>query len=382
MKKALLLLCMLLCLLRLQAQNRNATVKALNNYVLFANAHVHALTATLTSLERYDGLFRDYIRTQRQLGGEPYEKPKASPFVDTDMFTLGEDDPAYLYTAALKGATNLPTNVKSELNRAMLGMCNSGTQIMLLIDSMSNSFHGPMITVTTDSTALPYRLLYAASRELEVCKMHRDALKTSLSNHYNKACPLIAPTGDYIHSVKPLTEGLDISQRLLNNIRNMENPRVWQDLMALDSLAKYLESAELTLLKGISPIGNSKQFPNKGNFNGFDLYNKYEDIVAQFKALSGAGIARLLAEKESPTTASTAQLLGPFIESYNGNQGFIYLYNEYVQLIGGGKIKLISDGGGRSKYIYRGWSNGSKTLPVRTLLLGMKDVPVFEVVGW
>lgn len=380
MKKALLLLGMLLCLLRLQAQNRNATVKALNNYVLFANAHVHALTATLTSLERYNGLFRDYIRTQRQLGGEPYEKPKASPFVDTDMFTLGQDDPAYLYTAALKGATNLPTDVKTELNRAMLGMRNCGTQIVLLIDSMSNSFHGPMITVTSDSTALPYRLLYAASREFDVCKQHRDALKAGLSNHYNKACPLIAPNGDYIHSVKPLTEGLDISQRLLNNFRNMDNSDVWQDLVALDSLAKYLESAELTLLKGISPIGNSKQFPNKGNFNGFDLYNKYEDIVAQFKALSGAGIARFLAEKDN--AAATVELLGPFMERYNGNQGFIYLYNEYVQLIGGGKIKLISDGGGRSKYIYRGWSNGSKTLPVRTLLLGMKDVPVFEVFGW
>ncbi|MEY3442984.1 MAG: hypothetical protein RLZZ519_1265, partial [Bacteroidota bacterium] len=343
--------------------------------------HIHALTATLTSLERYHGLFRDYIRTQRQLGGEPYEKPKASPFKDADMFTMGEDDPAYLYAAAIKGGTNLPTTVKTDLNRAMLGMRNSGEKTMLLIDSMSNAFHGPLITVTTDSAALPYRLLYAASRELKTCKQHRDALNTALREYYAKACPLVAPVGDYIHSVKPLTEGLDISQRLLNNLRNRENPeRVYQDLIALDSLAKYLEGAELTLLKGISPIGNSKQFPNKGNFNGFDLYNKYEDIVAQFKALAGAGIARFLAEKDN--AAATVELLGPFIERYNGNQGFIYLYNEYVQLIGGGKMKLLSSGAGKSKYIYRGWSDGSKTLPLRTLLLGMKDVPVFEVVGW
>ena len=59
MKKGFLLLCLLPYLLTLQAQNRTATVTALNNYVLFANADIQALTATLTSLERYDGLFGD-----------------------------------------------------------------------------------------------------------------------------------------------------------------------------------------------------------------------------------------------------------------------------------------------------------------------------------
>jgi hypothetical protein len=374
MKKVILLLCILFSLLRLEAQNRNATVKALNNYVLYANAHIHALTATLTSLERYDGLFRDYIRMQRQLGGEPYEKPKASPFVDTDMFTIGEDDPAYLYAAALKGASGLPTNVKTDLNRAMLGMRNCGANIVLLIDSMSNAFHGPILTVTTDSTALPYRLLYAASREFETCKQHRDALQAGLGEYYAKACPLIAPQGDYIQSVKPLTLGVDICQQLLNKIRKGDNGTFLQDLNALDSLRNYLEDAELTLLKGISPIGNSKQFPNKGNFNGFDLYNKYEDIVAQFKAI---------ATIQTPNTAGpNGRLLQPYLDRFNGNQGLLYLYNEYVQLIGGGKMKLLSSGAGKSKYIYRGWTDGSKTLPLRTLLLGMKDVPVFEVAGW
>ncbi len=381
MKKVILLLCILFCLLRLEAQNRNATVKALNNYVLYANAHIHALTATLTSLERYDGLFRDYIRMQRQLGGEPYEKPKASPFVDTDMFTMGEDDPTYLYNAALKGATILPSNVRTDLNRALLGMRNSGTYIVLLIDSMSNAFHGPMLTVTTDSTALPYRLLHAASREFETCKQHRDALKTGVTAYYAKACPLVAPQGDYIQSVKPLTRGVELTERILNNLRKADNSTFYPDLLALDSLGKYLESAELTLLKGITPIGNSKQFPNKGTFNGFDLYNKYEDIVAQFKAFSGAGIARMLAENPRPMEDRKA-LFQPYLDSFNGNQGLLYLYNEYVQLIGGGKMKLLSSGAGKSKYIYRGWTDGSKTLPLRTLLLGMKDVPVYEVGGW
>ncbi len=383
MKKVALLLCLLLCMRVVHAQSRNATVLALNNYVRYANANMQALTATMTSLERYDGLFHDYIKSNRQLGGEPYEKPKASPFVDADMFTIGEDDPAHLYAVARKGGANLPSNVKTELNKSAAGLSECSTRIILLIDSMSNTFHGPLITVTDDSTALPYRLLYAARNELRSAKTHRDALFLGLRKHYDKYCPVSAPASDYIHSVTPLTQGVQICQNMLNDFRFNDPDNVAQYVQSLDSLCTHLEAAELTLLKGIAPIGNSKQFPNKGNVNGFDLYNKYEDIVAQLQAFSAIGKHFM---KPWPAVKYPSGLCFSFhiecLPRFNGNQGPLYLYNEYVQLIGGGKMKLLSDGAGKARYIYRGWSDGLRTLPQRTLLLWMMDVPRFELYKW
>jgi hypothetical protein len=383
MKRIVLMLCLLCCVLATCAQNRNATVKALNNYVLFANANNRALTATLTSLERYDGLFHDFLKSHRQLGGEAYEKPKTSPFVDADVFTIGEDDPAHLYAVALKGATSLPAKVKTELNASMKGLSDCSQRVVLMIDSMSNLFHGPLITVTTDSTALPYRLLYAAGRELQTAKTHRDALVMGLQNVYAKSCAVVAPKTDYIQSVVPLTMGLQSCQHILDGIGSDQRIVVMQSMLKLDSLRVQLESRELTLLKGISPIGNSKQFPNKGNFNGFDLYDKYEDILVQFAAFS-----RIAEKYLEPTDGAEQQAQksnlhrAECLDRFNGNQGLVYMYNEYVLLIGGGKMKLLSEGAGKARYIYRGWSDGSKTLPLRSLLFGMMDVPMFAVRHW
>lgn len=56
----------------------------------------------------------------------------------------------------------------------------------------------------------------------------------------------------------------------------------------------------------------------------------------------------------------------------------MYLYIGYVLLIGGGMVKVLMEGIGKAKYIYRGWSDGKRTLPLRELLLRMRDVPRFE----
>jgi hypothetical protein len=360
------------------AQTRSTTVTALNNYVLYANADADALTACMTSLERYDGLFRDYVRNGRQLGGEPYEKPKASPFVDTDVFTLGEDDPKHLYALALKGAAVLPTSVSAELNKSMKGLADCSARVVVLIDSMSDAFSGPLITVTTDSTRLPFRLLYAARRELRSAKGHRDGLFLGLRDHYAKACPLVAAPGDYIHSVAPLSAGVAICERMMADFARNEVRFAGANVASLDSLCDYLEGAELRLLKGITPIGNSRQFPNKGNYNGFDLYDKYENILAQLRAFANDG-RRFL--KEAAKGGSMDQTCGAFhsdcIGRFNGNQGLLYFYNEYVLLIGGGKMKLVSDGTGKARYIYRGWSDGKRTLPSRPGLFWVKEIPLF-----
>lgn len=379
MKKVIpLLLGLLLGAIALQGQSRASTVKALNNYSLAVNAHMHALTACITSLERYDGLFHDFIRTNRQLGGEPYEKPKPSPFRDEDMFDMGQDDPAYLTSTAIKGASVLPTDLRTSLNRSLQGISNCGKSIVTRIDSMSDAFHGPLLTVTTDSTVLPYRLLYAARRELRTCKQHRDDLLTSIQAFAEKNLVLNAPSGDYIHSEAILRSGIHLCQQLLDHLRSENVPAIHRNSKTLDSLSNHLDLAELQLLKGITPIGNSKQFPNKGKFDGFDLYNKYEDIVIQFRAflnLSKQLDAAQATEADIPNFCS--RLHSESLARFNGIAGLITLYNEYALLIGGGKMKILMNDVGRTKYVLRGWTDGTKTLPLRPLLLWPWDVPTF-----
>lgn len=382
MKKVALLLCLVACMCMAQAQSRNATVLALNNYVRYANANMQALTATITSLERYNGLFADYIKSGRQLGGEPYEKPKASPFLDADMFTIGDDDPAHLYAVARKGAASLPASVKTDLNKSAAAMSDCSKRIILLIDSMSNVFHGPLITVTRDSTALPYRLLYGARRELKSAKTHRDALFQGLRSHYAKSCPLTAPAADYIQSVVPLTRGMEICQNMLDNFDVDKPSKLCEFGDSLSTICSYLKASESTLLKGITPIGKSQMFPNKGNIHGFDLYFKYEAFVGRLSSIPSVLSPNCEAENDQyPSKSGNYPSFMELLLGFNGNQGPLYLYNEYVLLIGGGKMKLVSEGTGKASYIYRGWSDGSRTLPQRSLLLWMMDVPRFEVSG-
>lgn len=354
------------------AQNRNATVTALNNYVLYVNANNTALSLTLRSLDRYNGLFNDYVRLNRQLGGEAYEKPKASPFVDADVFTMNEDDPESLYKKALKGSAALPAAVKNPLNKMMLEMRDCSRKVVLLIDSMSNLFSAKPITVTKNPAVLPFRLLAEAGRQLERSKQLRDELLSGISSHYIKSCAITAAKGDYIFSTDSLRTGLILCEVMMDEIRNENTGTVAILTKGIDSLCARLERQELTLLKGIKPYGNSKHYPSKSNYNGFDLYAKYEDIIQQFRLISDLGKKMLADKSDLAPAAKCAKYHAECVSRFNSTLGVIYYYNEYMLLIGGGKMKIKMESG---RYIYKGWGDESHRLPVRTPLYGMKETP-------
>lgn len=360
------------------AQNRNATVTALNNYVLYVNANNTALSLTLTSLDRYNGLFNDYVRLNRELGGEAYEKPKASPFVDADVFTMNDDDPETLYKKALKGSAALPPAVHDPLNITMQQLRDCSRKIVLLIDSMSNLFSAKPIAVTKNPAVLPFRLLAEATRQLDRSRQLRNDLLEGIAGHYNKACRITAANGDYIFSADSLRRGLYYCQFMMNQLRE-NNTHLLADITSeIDSLCARLERQELVLLKGIKPYGDSKHFPNKSNYNGFDLYAKYEDIIQQFRLVSALG-KKVLADKSDLTPAAKcAKYHAECVSRFNSTLGVLYYYNEYMLLIGGGKMKIKMDNG---RYVYKGWGDESHRLPVRTQLYGMKETPRFAITG-
>jgi hypothetical protein len=354
------------------AQNRNATVTALNNYVLYVNANNTALSLTLTSLDRYNGLFNDYVRLNRELGGEPYEKPKASPFVDADVFTMNQDDPETLYKNALKGSAALPAAVKDPLNKNMLEMRDCSRKIVLLIDSMSNLFSAKPIAVTKNPAVLPFRLLAEAGRQLERSKKLRNELLNGVSAHYNTACKISASKGDYIFSADSLRRGLYFCQYMMDQLRENRTTVLADVVAEIDSLCARYDRQELVMLKGIKPYGDSKHFPNKSNYNGFDLYAKYEDIIDQFRLISAIGKKFLNDKSDLAPAAKFAKYHEECVSRFNSTLGLLYYYNEYMLLIGGGKMKIKMDNG---RYVYKGWGDESHSLPVRTQLFGMKETP-------
>lgn len=381
MKKTVFLFAALVCALMLPAQ-RNTLVKALNNYVAYANANNTALSNSLTRFERYNGLFGDYLRKDRKLGGEAYEKPRPSAFVDEDVFTMNEDNPDHLYAVAVKGSAALPVAVKTALNASAKSMHDCSRKIVLLTDSMSDVFSGPMISVTRNQDALPYRLLYEISRQLELSKKHRDQLLTDIETYYRKSCVLAAPQADYIHSVDSLKRGVEICQRLMDDLRSNDSTRIGQHVQALDSLCEYLERSEPVALKGIKPIGKSRLFPDVPNHNGFDLYEKHENIVEQLRLFSGIGKSFKKGNAQAKYPSGKCFYYHAECTSrFNSMTGLLYYYNEYVLLIGGGKMKInIIDLSGKSRYVPKGWSDGTRVLPVRTQLSAMKETPRFAVV--
>jgi hypothetical protein len=382
MKQATLLLCLMLCLFSAQAQNRNNAVKALNQYMLYSDANIQALSASITSLDRYNGLFNSYLRNNRLLGGEPYEAPKRSPFVDEDVFNLGEDDPATLYKLAIKGSAILPATLRTTLNAHLDSIKLCSQNIVKLVDSMSNIFHGPIITVTNHPDSLPYRLLHQSNRQLQLSKKYRDQLFAEINHYYSTTYAISAPSGDYIHSVEPLKKGMELVQNMLNDLFDNDSSNIAQYVYSLDSLYAYLDDAELHLLKGIQPFGNSRFFPNKSYYSGTDLYSKYEDIMGNIRLFAKLGRQFLDAPADKHYPAGKCLTYHQDLSSrFNSVVGLLYYYNEYVLLIGGGKFKVLSDTPKGSKYIYKGWGDESHTLPIRTLLLWMKETPQFQVLG-
>ncbi len=380
MKKVLFFLCIFLYQLSASAQSRNAVVKTLNNYIAYSNANITALSNSINTFERYNGLFNDYLRNSRKLGGEPYEKPKLSPFLDKDVFTMNEDNPDYLYSFALKGSSSLPVEVKTDLNKAMKSMHDCSQKIVLLMDSMSNIFSGPLISVTKNPEISPYNLLYTIKSELLLSKNYRDQLFSSINNYYSKACALNSTKTDYIRSVEPLSKGVAVCQNMLNSFSMNDSIRIPQYIRSLDSLILYLESSELILLKGIKPYGSSKLFPNKNNYNGFDLYTKFEDLVIQFQFFSKLG-KKFMNDSEGSKSPQFKCYDFHKVGSakFNSMMGLLYHYNEYVLLIGGGKMKILAENLSSSRYIYKGWGDETHSLPSRTLLFWMKETPRFEV---
>lgn len=382
MKKGILIVSLLCAALSMAGQSLNAIVKELNQYILYYNANVQGLEAAIHTMARYQGLFQDHLRSQRLLGGEPYEKPKPSPFLDTDVFDIGQDDPAHLYALAIKNGGTLPSSLKTQLNAEAKATWDCSQRIVLLLDSLSDIFSAPPITVTARADALPYRLLYAGAQQLADSKAHRDRLFGLVQDYFVQKSRMSAPLGDYIYSVDPLRQGVAICQSMLTDLGRNDSSHIAADVQRLDSLIAYLDRAELTLLKGIRPIGNSRHFPNKGNFDGFDLYNKYEDILNELGVFSNLGRSMLQYPDAKPyPKGKWHDFQEEGTARFNGHQGLLYTYNEYVLLIGGGKMKLLSEAAGRTKYIYKGWSDGSHTLPLRTQLLWMKETPRFWMTG-
>jgi len=380
MKKVLLFISFFLYTLSINAQNRNSVVKLLNNYIEYSNANITALSIAINSFERYNGLFNDYLRQNRKLGGEEFEKPKLSPFLDEDIFTMNENNPDFLYSKALKGSASLPYPVKTDFNKTMKSIHDCSQKIVLAMDSMSNIFSGPMISVTNNPEVLPYNLLYEIKHQLQLSKKYRDQLFSSINNYYSKECALNSTNSDYINSVEPLTKGVEICQKILNDLSINDSSHISQYIQSLDSLYRFLDSTELTLLKGIRPLGNSKHFKNKGNYNGLDLYTKYEDIINQFLIFSSLGkkFIHSINNTEFPDNICY-NFHKEGASQFNSTQGLLYYYNEYVLLIGGGKMKILADINGGSRYIYRGWGDETHSLPVRTLLFWMKETPRFEI---
>jgi hypothetical protein len=357
------------------AQNRNATVKVLNNYVLYNNANITALIPLVQSLERYNDLFNSCLRRGRPLGGEKYERPKESPFVDINLFTVGEDDPETLYKKALKESTVLPVVVKKDLNTAMSALHISSQRLVQLVDSMSNLFSGPLIVVTKEENNLPYRLLKDASNQLKWSKKYRDQLWSTLNEYYIQNGKLNTVAGDYIRSVDQLNKGMAICQRMMNDLSKNESKNLSFCVKELDSLYSYLEASELILLKGIKPVGNSKHFPNRSYYYGFDLYNKYEEVISGFNVFSIYGKRFVNKMDHNSADITKCQSFHAELANYFNSYGLSYYYNEYVLLIGGGKMKVESEVG----TLWKGWTDGKTTLPMRTLLFWAKEIPLFEI---
>jgi hypothetical protein len=378
MKKLLMLLSLFSVFQLAKAQNRNALVKTLNHYIEYSNANITALSLSLNTLERYNGLFNDYLRKDRLLGGEPYEKPKASPFVDEEVFTMNEDNPEFLYSISLRESALLPLQLRTELNAHMKQMLECSQQMVVILDSMSNLFSGPMIAVTNNPQVLPYQLLSEAKRQLQLSKSHRDNMQELINTYYVNSCTLTAAKNDYIHSVKPLHHGLALCQSMMNDLNQNDSSRISHYVQSIDSLCEYLDRSEMTLLKGITHFGKSRQFPNESVVNGFDLFAKYEDIVDQLRAFSATGKQFLNPARDSKFPAGKCfHFHNECATRFNSTLGLLYYYNEYVLLIGGGKMKMLAEGIG---IIYKGWGDESHSLPVRTQLLGMKETPAFEIV--
>ncbi len=381
MKKTFLLFStVLFVVLYANGQNRNATVKILNNYIEYSNANITALKAVEHTLGSYNSLFNGYLRKDRKLGGEEYEKPKPSPFFDEDVFTINEDNPDYLYAVALKESAALPVAVRTELNNSMKAMHLCSQKLVKILDSMSNIFSGPLITVTDNEAVLPYNLLAEGKRQLQESGRQRDILFTTLVNYYHKACPLNYSSTDYIRSVNELKKGMVLCQNMLDDLSRNDSTRLTEYGVQLDSLCQVLDKNELALLKGIKPYGDSKHFPNKGYYHGMDLYSRYENLLDQFYLF--AGYPRKFREQKGSVKSASGKchyFYKQWLAQFNAPLGPVYCYNEYVLLIGGGKMKILSQDVSRTRYIYRGWGDENNSLPLRPLLSWMKETPRFEI---
>lgn len=375
MKQLFLVSLVFVCSLSMQAQNRDATVKALNNYIAYSNSNIKALKAAEQTLESYNGLFNDYLRKDRKLGGEEYEKPKPSPFIDEDVFTLKKDDPNYLYSVATTGSAVLPVSIKTELNTTLKSLKACSDKIVLILDSMSNIFSGPLISVTKNESVLPYNLLAEGRRQLQLSKKYRDQLFASVTGYYNKNCTLPTADTDYMRSVKPLRKGMELCQSMMNDLSKNDSSRIPQFAKSLDSLHSYLDRSELILLKGIPPMGRSRHYPS-GNINGSDLYLLYEEYLDLLKVF--ADYAKDFSDPSDKRKFPHGKCFAFHTkcrEQFNSFSGILDTYNEYALLIGGGKREIESELG----TLMRGWGDESHSLVVKPLLSWMKETPLFEI---
>lgn len=375
MKQYFLVSLILVCSWSTQAQNREATVKALNNYIDYGNANIKALRTAEQTFKSYNDLFNGYLRKDRKLGGEEYEKPKPSPFVDEDVFTLNKDNPDYLYTVAIKGSAVLPVPLKTDLNTTLKSLKACSDKIVLVLDSMSNIFSGPLISVTKNESVLPYNLLAEGRRQLQLSKKYRDQLFNSITVYYTKNCTLPTADTDYMRSVKPLRKGMELCQTIMNDLSKNDSSHIAQLAKSLDSLHSYLDRSELTLLKGIPPMGKSRNYPS-GNVNGFDLYLIYENYLDEMKFFAYyAKDFSNPSDKRKYPAGKCFYYHTKCTEQFNSIVGLLYYYNEYVLLIGGGKMEVESEMGTLKK----GWGDGTHSFAVKPQLLWMKETPLFEI---
>jgi hypothetical protein len=357
------------------AQNRNLTVKSLNNYVLYSNANISALWPLQRSLERYNDLFNEYLSKNSQLGGEKYEKPKPSPFIDEDVFTLKTDDPETLYFIAMKESANLPASARTDFNNSMKEMRASGKKLEELLVSLSDIFSGPLIQVTKNEAMPPYSLLAEAKKQLQLSKTYRDKLFKSLTVYYKTNCSLNASSTDYIRSVEELSKGMQLCQNMMSDLSKNDPSKIPSYVKSLDSLYIVLERSELTLLKGVKPFGNSKHFPNPNYFNGFDLYTRYENIINWFQVYAGYGKRFInISEDVKIPNGKCYYYHSEWSSTFNSN-GLLDEFNEYVLLIGGGKMKIESEVG----TLWKGWGDEKNSLLLRNRLFWMKETPGFEI---
>ncbi len=361
------------------AQNRNTTVTILNNYAEYNNANIDAFHSLLSHFDNYNSIFNGYVKRKEKLGGEKYSK-EPNPFLDADMFYLHEDDPGYLYSKTLKESAALPPAVRTDLNNSMKAVQKCSERILVIYDSLSLIFSGNMIDVEKDSTKLPYRLLFDAKRQLTISKQHRDELFFKLNLYYEKLCPLTVASTDYLNSVKPLKKGMSICQKIMTDLSRNDSSQLAKHIHSLDSLTTYLDHSELSLLKGIRPLGNSKMFPNKNVSNGFDLYSKYENINDAFKNFAKRNRRFLLQFNQTQKSNSWKYFVfHEDLSSYFNSNGLLQYFNEYCILIGGGKLAVDADLISSYKRIYKGWGDGKDALPQRYLLLWFKETPQYEI---